>query len=311
MTWISAAISAYLILAVANLLDKFLVDNVLTSSKAYALVACVMGALVVLIAPWFLVWPGTGLLLFDLLSGAIFAVALWFLYEALRCGEAARILVFIGGITPVFSLIFSILFFHEHYSPNQWLGMASLLVGVLIIAFLPASRSFLARVMRKLRIQPVAKTGGLWIALFSALAYSLYFITTKYAYGGQPFASVFIWTRLGSVIFVLLFLIRKKDRQEIISAWRRPNKNKNKALVFFNQLLGAGGFILQNYAVFLGSVALVNALQGVQYAFLLIISSVLALLAPRLLKETFSWRIVLQKTLAVAIIGWGLYLIVF
>lgn len=310
MSWISIAISAYLILAVANLLDKFLVDNILTSSKAYAFVACLMGAIVVVVSPWFLVWPGIGLWLFDLLSGAIFAVALWFLYEALRRGEAARVLVFIGGVTPVFSLIFSILFFREHFSLNQWLGIASLLVGVFVIAFLPSSRSFLTRIMRKLKINQAAKTGGLIIALFSALAYSLYFISTKYAYSGQPFASVFIWTRLGSVLFVFLFLVRKKDRQEVIGALRRPKK-KLKALVVFNQILGAGGFVLQNYAVFLGSVALVNALQGVQYAFLLIISAVLALLSPKLLKETFSWRIVLQKTMAVAIIGWGLYLIVF
>lgn len=310
MSWVSVAILSYLILAVANLLDKFLVENVLTSSKAYAFVACVMGAIVVLASPWLLVWPGWGLFFFNLLSGAIFAVALWLLYEALRRGEASRILVFIGGLTPVFSLIFSIIFFQERYSDKQWLGMASLLVGVFVIAFLPSTRSFLARVMSRLKISQPAKSGGLVIALFSALAYSLYFITTKFAYNDQPFASVFIWTRLGSVLFVLLFLIRRRDRREVINTLRRPNKSKHKALVVFNQALGAGGFVLQNYAVFLGSVALVNALQGVQYAFLLVISAVLALLSPRLLKETFSWRIVLQKTVAVLIIAFGLYSIV-
>lgn len=311
MSWISVAIFAYLILAVTNLADKFLVDNVLPSSKAYVFIVCLLGVLVVIASPWLLVWPGMGLFLFNLLSGAIFAVALWFLYEALRRGEAARVLVFIGGATPVFSLIFSLLFFQEHFSAKQWTGIISLLAGVFVIALLPPTRSFLTRVLRKLRINQAAKTGGLLIALFSALAYSLYFISTKYAYAGQPFASVFIWTRLGSVLFVLLFLIRKKDRREIIGVWRRPNKNKHKVLVVFNQFLGAGGFILQNYAIFLGSVVLVNALQGMQYAFLLIISAGLALLSPKLLRETFSWRIVLQKTAAVAIIGFGLYAIVF
>ena len=60
---------------------------------------------------------------------------------------------------------------------------------------------------------------------------------------------------------------------------------------------------------FLGSVALVNAAQGVQYALLLIISTVLALISPKLLKETFSWRIFLQKLFAVLVIGVGLYFI--
>ncbi len=58
MSWILVALLAYLFLAIANLFDKFLVDNVLPSSKAYAFVACFFGGIVVLGAPWFLEWPG-------------------------------------------------------------------------------------------------------------------------------------------------------------------------------------------------------------------------------------------------------------
>jgi drug/metabolite transporter (DMT)-like permease len=311
MSWIIVAISAYLLLAVANLLDKFLVDNVLKSSKAYAFVACLMGAVIFLAAPWLLEWPGWPLLLFNLLAGAIFAIALWLLYESLRRGEASRVLVFIGGTTPVFSLIFSVLFFKEHFSLHQWAGIACLLLGVFLIAFLPVERSFLARVMRKLRITPEAKTGGLVIAALSALAYSLYFIATKYGYSDQSFASAFIWNRLGAALFVLLFLIRKSDRRAIAAVFGHSNSNRSKLLVVGNQIIGATGFILQNYAIFLGSVVLVNALQGVQYAFLLIISAILALMAPKLLKENFSWRIILQKGVAVLFVAAGLCFITF
>lgn len=311
MSWILVALAAYLLLAVANLLDKFLVDNVLKNSKAYAFIACVLGLVVFLAAPWFLRWPGWPLFLFNLLNGVIFAMALWFLYEALRRGEASRILVLIGGATPVFSLIFSLLFFQERFSSNQWAGIISLLAGIFVIGLLPVARSFLARVFNKLKLTQERKRGGLWIALFSALAYSLYFIGTKHAYAAQPFASAFIWTRLGAALFVLLFLIKYATRRSIVTTFHRSSPNKNKFLVVFNQGLGSVGFILQNYAIFLGSVVLVNALQGAQYAFLLIISAILALMAPKLLKETFSWRIILQKTAAVALIALGLYFLTF
>lgn len=309
MSWVVVAISAYFLLAIANLLDKFLVDNVLKNSKAYAFIACLLGVSIFVLAPWFLSWPGLFPFLFDLLTGCVFALALWLLYEALMRGEASRILVFIGGITPVFSLIFSILFFKEHFSIDQWLGMGALLVGVFIISLLPVTRSYLARVFSKLRLTQEAKTGGLWIALLSALAYSLYFIGSKYSYGDQPFLSAFIWHRLGAGLFVLLFLIKKIDRQAILANFKKSSPKQNKFLVVFNQILGSSGFILQSYAVFLGSVALVNALQGVQYAILLVISAVLALLAPKLLKETFSWQIILQKSVAVVAIAIGLYFI--
>jgi len=312
MSWVLVAISAYLLLAIANLLDKFLVDNVLKNSQAYAFIACILGLLIFGLAPWFLVWPGWLLFSYNLISGAVFAVALWLLYESLRRGEASRILVFIGGTTPVFSVIFSVLFFKETFTTNQWLGIICLLVGVFLIAFLPLSRSYLARVFHKLHLRPETKLrGGLVFALFSALAYSLYFIGTKYAYSGQPFVSAFIWTRLGAALFVATFLIRRENRQAILGNFRKSNPNKNKFLVISNQALGSVGFILQNYAVFLGSVALVNALQGVQYAFLLIIGAILAILSPKMLKETFSWRMVIQKSAAVAAIGLGLYFIAF
>lgn len=309
MNWLVVALSAYLLLAVANLLDKFVVDNVLKSSKAYVFAACILGLLVFILAPWFLNWPGIFLFILNLLTGFIFALALWALYEALRRGEAAKTLVFIGGLTPVFSIIFSIIFFKEIFTLNQWLGIVALLIGVLLIAFLPQAHNFLIRVLGKLNLRQKIGGGGIMIALLSALAYSAYFILSKYTYLEQPFLSAFLWNRLGAGLFVLIFLIRKSDRHKIISLFEAGSPRQNKWLVMFNQLLGASGFMLQNYAIFLGSVAIVNALQGFQYAFLLVISALLAVLSPKLLKVNFSWRSVLQKTLAVIFIALGLYFI--
>ncbi len=311
MDWLLVALSAYLLLAIANLLDKFLVDNVLKSSKAYAFVACILGLAVMVVAPWFLKWPGWSWLLFNLFSGAVFAVALWCLYEALKRGEAARTLVFIGGLTPVFSIAFSLIFFKETYNLSQWIGMGFLLSGVLVIALLPQQRSFLARLLKKFGWKQQINRTGLIIALVSAFAYASYFIATKHAYNNQPFLSTFLWNRVGAAIFVLIFLIRKQDRQAINNLFQKSDKPKRRGLVVFNQALGSGGFILQNYAVSLGPVALVNALQGFQYAFLLLISAILAVLSPHLLKENFSWPIMLQKAGAIFLVGVGLYFIAF
>ena len=311
MTWLFVAIAAYLILAIVNLLDKFLVDNIIKNSRAYAFVACTLGLAILIIAPWFMEWPGWFLLGHNLLNGFIFALALWALYAALRRGEAARILVVVGGLTPVFSLGISVLFLNESFKRSEWQGIGLILIGVLLLALLPTARSYLARIFKKFNFIQPAMTDGLPIAVLSALAYSLYFISTKIAYAGQPFMSAFIWTRLGAALFVLAFLIRQADRRAIKDLLFNSRSSGSRGLVVFNQALGASGFILQNYAIFLGSVVLVNALQGLQYAFLLIISAALSILAPRFLKEKFSWRIVLQKTIAVIAIMAGLYFIAF
>lgn len=310
MSWIFIALSAYLILAFANLLDKFLVDQVVKSSRAYAFIVCVFGLLVFLLAPWFLSWPGWGLFFGNLLAGGIFALAIWFLFEALYRGEASRILILVGGLTPVFSILFSWLFFKEHFSALQFLGFLFLLMGILIVAFLPVQRSYASRVFNKLRLTQEIKMGGFGFAVLAALAYSTYFLSTKFLYSTQPFLSVFMWNRLGAALLVILFLISRSERRIIISQFYKSSSHRNQILVFFNQLLGSLGFLLQNYAIFLGSVALVNALQGAQYAFLLIIGTGLALLSPKLLKETFSWPVFFKKLSAVVIIGLGLYCII-
>ena len=307
MSWIIVALLAYFLLAIANIGDKFLVDNILKSSKAYAFVVCTLGLIVFVVAPWLLEWPGFPLFTLNLINGAIFTIALWLLYEALRRDEASRVLVLIGGATPIFSLIFSLLLFKEQFSLYQFLGLFVILLGIILIALLPQQRSLFKRVMNFLKLNNEKKLPALKIALLSSLFYSLYFISTKIAYSYQSFSSSFLWTRLGAFLFSLLFLIKLNDRREIIKMFKNSEPNKNKFLVFLNQIIGSSGFILQNYAIFLGSVVLVNALQGFQYALILIFSAILSLSMPKLLKENFSKRIIIQKSMSVILIALGIY----
>lgn len=311
MSWVLIALLAYFLLAIANIGDKFLVDNVLKSSKAYTFVVCFLGIIVFAAAPWFLEWPGLGLFLFNLVNGFLFALALWALYESLIRDEASRVLVLIGGVTPVFSLIFSVLIFGERFSFQQLLGIGIILIGVLLIAFLPQKKSLFKRFFAWLNIDNKINKGGLKIAIVSAFFYSLYFISTKIAYQYQSFESSFIWTRAGAFIFSIFFLLQKKDRQEILKMIKGSGPKKAKTLVILNQIAGSLGFVLQNYAVFLGSVVLVNALQGFQYALILIFSAFLSFLYPKLLKENFSKKVIIKKSLAIIFIALGIYFLTF
>lgn len=311
MSWVLVALLAYFLLAVANIGDKFLVDNVIKSSKAYTFVVCFLGLLVLVAAPWLLKWPGTNLFIFNLVNGFIFALALWTLYESLIKGEASRVLVLIGGVTPIFSLLFSVLIFKETFSLQQLLGIAVILLGVFLIVFLPQKKSLLRRFFAWLNINSKNTRGGLKMAILSAFFYSLYFVSTKVAYQYQSFESSFIWTRIGAFIFSLFFLIQIKDRKEIVKMIKGDGPKKGKTLVLLNQIAGSLGFVLQNYAIFLGSVVLVNALQGFQYALILVFSALLSVLYPKLLKEDFSKKIVLQKSLAIIFIALGIYFLAF
>jgi len=69
------------------------------------------------------------------------------------------------------------------------------------------------------------------------------------------------------------------------------------------------GAVLQNWAVALAPLiylAFINALQGVQYVFLLIFTAFLSLKLPQILKEEISRKIISQKIIAILLIGGGL-----
>jgi drug/metabolite transporter (DMT)-like permease len=309
MSWFWIAILSYFLLAIVNLTDKFLIDNVLRSSKAYAFLVCLLGALVFLAAPWFLKYPGIFLLGANLITGAIFAAAIFFLYEALRRGEAARTIILIGGLIPVFSTLISWLFLGDVFNKEQLLGLIFLLIGIFLVAFLPGRHSFWEKLWLSFRSEDYKKNSLLLIIL-AALFYALFFTATKYVYGSQEFWSAFIWVRLGALVSVLFFLFDKKSRQEIISNLKGNNgkKHQNKNMFLFNQGLGSLSFILENYAIFLGPVAIITALQGVQYAVMMFFAFFLGLFFKEY-KEKFTWRALIQKIIALVFISLGLYFI--
>lgn len=314
MNWLFFTIISYLMLAIVNLGDKFVVDKLIKNAKAYAFVVGFLSAIVFVLAPWFLSWPGLFLFLVNIISGAFFIFALWTMYESLKIGEASRVVVVIGSIIPIFTIIFSILFFSESFSLNQWGGILFLIAGMILISFISSRRKKWPVFFRRLFSVFYGGYNKRWIflAILSAFLYSLFFITTKYAYSQQDFMSSFIWIRGGSLLVVLLFLIDKKDRKDIVKSFKeKPNKKVRvgKGFVIFNQLLGSGSFILQNYAVYLGPVAIINALQGVQYAFLLILGIFFSIFFPKILKEDISKKVLIKKIIAIFLVAIGLYFI--
>jgi drug/metabolite transporter (DMT)-like permease len=311
MNWLIIALFSYFLLALANLADKFLVEKILGSARAYTFVVCVLGALVFLIAPWFLFWPGWLLLGFNFFLGALFLLAILLLYASLRRGEASQVLILVGGSTPIFSIPLSFWLLGDTFSQRQLLAVLFLVIGLLIIAFLPKRKGdFWQKVFSRLSLNQKRTRLSIFLAILSGFTYALFFVGTKIAYQDQDFLSAFLWVRLGSAFFALFILFSARARREIKELFKKkPNRGQNQILVVGNQTLGALGFILQNYAIYLGPVAIVNALQGVQYVWIIILGTLTSLFAPKILKEDISRQVLIRKVLAVFIITISLYLL--
>ena len=147
------------------------------------------------------------------------------------------------------------------------------------------------------------------MANFPPFFLALSFVLAKYVYMAQPFWSGYIWIRIGGFLMAMSFLFTRRVRDELFKV--KMSFPKKTAVIFLsNQVAGASANILQNWAIALSPliyVAIINALQGVQYMFAVLLS----LKFPRILKEEISRGILLQKILAILLIGAGLALLAF
>ncbi len=263
MSWLLIAITAHFIFALVFAVDKFIVSEMMLRPRVYAFYVGLLGGLTILLAPF-----GFSLLPFKqmtagLLAGILFIAATIFFYKSIQLGEVSKVAPVIGGATPIFTLIISYWFLGERLSSGQLLAFFLLVTGGIIMLW-PGRKKLNHRSVRNSLLKRFC------FAMLAALFFSLSFVLTKFLFVHQPFINSFIWTRLGGVLGACLLLLWPANRQIILKS-SKTIKLKTSALVISNKSLAAFAFILLNYAIYLGSVTLVNALQGIQYAFLLLL----------------------------------------
>jgi len=298
MLWLIVAISAYLILAIVFLVDKYLLVGPIPNPQVYTFYIGTLGILVLILAPFVgLYIPELSQIVLSLLAGALFIYGIFWLNKALRLFEASRVIPAIGGILPIFSFLLIYIFSggKEIFTLWEFLAFILLVFGSVLIIYEKAKIS-----LKSLRISAIA-------AFFLALS----FVLAKYVYVAQPFWSGYIWIRIGGFLMAMSFLFTPEVRRELGRA--KINFPKKTAAIFLsNQAAGASANILQNWAIALAPlvcVAIINALQGLQYAFLLIFATIISLKFPKILKEEISRKILFQKILAILLIGGGLVLL--
>lgn len=299
-TWLYIAILSYCINAIVLVVHKLFLNRPLPSYIAYAFFDGMLSSLILLFVPFgflFVSWP---LAIVSLLTGTFFFIAFILLINALSQGEASIIVPVSGAFTPIYILIFSYFFLQEMLPSKILVAFAFLVAGGFLIAL---------KRPRKLIQRKILFSEGFWLAMFSSFFYGVAYTATKYVFLQTTFLNGFIWIRFGNFAAALSLLAFAANREKIFSIGRKASK-KVSFLFVGNKVLAATGFIILNYAIFLGSATLVNSLQGVQYVIVFLLVLILTWKFPRLLKEEISTMIIWQKLISIGLIGAGVYLLV-
>jgi drug/metabolite transporter (DMT)-like permease len=294
MFWLYITISAYFLFALANIGDKIVVSKYKTEPIAYAFYVGFLGITSIVLIPLGVSWLKIPILILSFFAGVFFVSAAYFMYQALKQGEASRAITLLGSSSPIFTFLLAFLFLKERLLANQLLAFVILVAAIIIISWQGGGQK---KINKKL----------LGWALLAGLFFSANYVLTKYLYNFGNYFTIFFWTRIGGVLTALIFILLPQARNKIIADWKKPKKQKG-LLVLAIQIGGGAGVMMQSYALKLASATLVNALQAIQYALVFIFASILGKKTPSL-KENLSHKQILQKIIAIILVAFGLYLI--
>lgn len=301
MNYIIIALVGYFFLALAQVLDKFLLSDRIPKPAVYAFYVAMLSLASLLLAPFGFYLQDYWLLAASLVSGALYIYAILFLYRAIKLNEVSRVASLVGSFIVLASLLADTIWAGAPMTVADFGGIFFLLIGGFLISFdLPIKSR---RVFR-----------GFGDTLISGLLFAIAYVIFKYVYQNDIFINGFIWTRMGLVAGGLSLLFVSAWRQEIRASFGGMKKNKKRNLttgmIFVgNKILGGSHSILIQYAIYLGSVAVVNALNSVHFVFVLALASLGSLKYPQLFGEKLFFWDWTQKIAAIILIGMGIVLV--
>ncbi len=313
--WILIALLGHASNGVAFIIDKILLQNAFKRSATYAGLVGLLSILALVLAPWVSEWPHGRTLTLTLVSGIAFTTALWTFFAALSRGEASRVVPVISAFIPMLTLAGTTAFLHERLSGGELMGFFLLIAATVVLSSGKA----------KERLTKEA----LILSAVSATLFAVMSITIKAIYDDVGFLSGFVSTRVVAAItaLIIVVIIDAKAGEEILTVFgikkrakiSRKDGSSSKvkispktaaALALLGQTMGGLGFVGVQYAISMGSAAIVNALQVMQFALLVLAAFLLRSKAKVLLGETLNKSVVIKKTIALIIMALGLALIV-
>lgn len=296
--YLPLAIIGYIFNASAILMDKFLVEKSIPNPIVYTFYLGLLSGAALLLIPFGFFFPNYTTLVMAFLSSFSLMVAWLIFFRSLRLDEASKVAPIVGTFNPIFTLLIGYFFFNQFLNSIQLAAVMVLILGMAILSF---SKHFIKYIISK-QIQAM---------VFAGFMFALSSVFLREVFLQTSFINGLIWSRIFIAALVLTFLLGPKLRQQIFDARITKSHflNKTSLLLLLGQAAGAVGGLLLTYSISLTSPAIINALQGVQYIFILIVVLLLSKKYQHLLDEQITKGVIFQKGLGSLIIALGLALL--
>lgn len=304
MNWILLATLGQFLNAIVAIVDKYIVsdEKALPRPFVYAFYSCLLTGFwagiffLGLIPPLAALgmpslmnvsFPDITIVSMSFMSAYTFFMALVSMYVALKDADASNVIPIIGATSALSTFGLNYLFLDAALTPGHILGIFLLSAGTLLVA-------------KTLPTVNVAMH-----VLHSGIFFALHYIVMKGLFIETSFENGFFWSRVSFVLFGLSLLLvpvyLKKIRGQSKSSSRRTG-----VLVIINKTLAGVAAYLLLIATDIGDVAVVQALDGLKFVFILLIAALFHHWLPDAAVEKDNRpRVVLQKFVYVTFILLG------
>lgn len=280
--------------AITNHIDKYMlckIDND-TSNVKTLLVFSSFVAGIVLSPIWlcisrFQININSVSLIFIFVSAIIYILATYFYFKALEKNDAS-IVVVMFQLIPVFSYIFSLIFFKETLNIKEIIGALIIISSAIIISFDFGKTSNKNKLV------------ALLLMALSSLLYSLYFICFDVAMRNGEYNAVAFWYQIGLLLIGICLISIKSFRTAFIKMLK-SNGKKFIPLNITNEAINLIANLMVNFANLTIPLALANTLNGFQSAFVFIIGAIGVAVFPKIISEDLNKRNILQKVVCIGL----------
>jgi drug/metabolite transporter (DMT)-like permease len=295
--WIFLALGGYTLLAGEAVLSKFLITARLKNWQLYTFYVGIFSSVAVVFTPFGFEWRGPEAFFAAIFSGVLFYLALAFLFQSLLVSSAVRVYVLFGAVMTLSTVFLARVFLDEKITPNALLGVILLIVGGTLISFKHYEKSFFSSWQK---------------TILAGILAALSFVVLKYSYNHQNFVSGYVISRMGITAAAILSLLLPSFREKVFASFKK-GKRKDHLKNFFGSVaaktVAGTGTILIHYAIFLGSVVIVNALVSVQYLLTFILSVIMSFYWKKIFIERFTLLNVFLKCAGVILVVFGTILV--
>lgn len=309
MSWILLAAGAQFLSAIVALLDKYIVsdEKMLPRPFVYAFYTCLIAGLWIFLyilglipflaglgMPTFtnIEWPTFDVVFLSLFAGFTFFIALIGMFTALKKADTSDVIPVIGAVSAIGSFVLGYFFLGAALTQNFIIAFILLALGTFFVSQL----RFSFRVVL--------------YAISSGLLFGAHYVAIKALFMLTSFDNGFFWSRAGFVVVALIVLLIPHYFRIITERTKRAGKRVG-GVIFVNKVLAGISAIMILKATDWGDVAVVQALGGLQFVFILAIGMLMGHTTPSSCgEESCRRKEVIHKALSISIITLG-FLVLF